>query len=653
MKTYLLSFFLLIIVQGINAQIICDYTHNCGGAPPSSCECFNEEVVPITVGSYGDLAINVLLTHSEYVCCGQTHQGYVRAKVGSDILYNSGVFLFPCVAPGDTYFVTFYGTSGSYVFASSIINQPMYFGDMEPNNNINDASSLIHNHPEEGTINYGNGYDLSDWYRIVAPEKGDLIVYANFDHAGTMAIGGLSVSTDEAGIVELSRSCVAANDTFYVQITHYEYICSGYNLWYNISFSGVDDPEPNGSIEEAIPLAAGSNVSGIVGYGVHPDLRDSRDYYRIVVPQSGDLNVSANFDNGGGIVLYNRTGGVVVPQQLTTTPALLELSKTCVAVNDTFYVRIIRHGGSCGGYDLSYNINNTPSFANDVEPNNSNNFANAISVLSNGTFEGQIGYYSENVYDDRDYYKVIIPQLGDLNVSAYFEKAGALRLYNQYGTQIEYEVTDTPGSLQVSELCIEQGDFFYVGIFARSSICSGYTLDISFVSENAINTNPVLDGSYAYMGDIVTSATIPNGGNVEFIASNAIRMEPGFTAECGTDYTARIGNDATCVPASSMENQNEQKESLKALIKEERESNLNSFITIIPNPSTGYFSLQSNEEVKGSFQVVNINGQVIYESLLQKQKTEVNLNTYESGLYIIHVFPENGKPASKKLLLIK
>ncbi|MES2836019.1 MAG: choice-of-anchor tandem repeat GloVer-containing protein [Bacteroidota bacterium] len=80
-------------------------------------------------------------------------------------------------------------------------------------------------------------------------------------------------------------------------------------------------------------------------------------------------------------------------------------------------------------------------------------------------------------------------------------------------------------------------------------------------------------------------------------------------------------------------------------------SNLNTEVSIYPNPSNGIFTIVSAEKIRDVV-IVNVLGETIYSSQINTSKTEIDLSNQPEGVYFINLKTENGN-ATKKIIISK
>lgn len=81
------------------------------------------------------------------------------------------------------------------------------------------------------------------------------------------------------------------------------------------------------------------------------------------------------------------------------------------------------------------------------------------------------------------------------------------------------------------------------------------------------------------------------------------------------------------------------------------ESNIESSISIFPNPSNGKFTL-SSEITKGEISIYNISGEKIHSSKPNSTKSEIDLSKEPNGIYFLQIKTTEGI-ANKKIIISK
>ncbi|MBI3501208.1 MAG: T9SS type A sorting domain-containing protein [Bacteroidetes bacterium] len=79
------------------------------------------------------------------------------------------------------------------------------------------------------------------------------------------------------------------------------------------------------------------------------------------------------------------------------------------------------------------------------------------------------------------------------------------------------------------------------------------------------------------------------------------------------------------------------------------EINLDNLISVYPNPTNGKFNL-SSEITKGEISIYNMQGEKIYSSIINSNKSEIDLREAPSGIYFLQLKTERGT-ANKKIVI--
>ncbi len=58
-------------------------------------------------------------------------------------------------------------------------------------------------------------------------------------------------------------------------------------------------------------------------------------------------------------------------------------------------------------------------------------------------------------------------------------------------------------------------------------------------------------------------------------------------------------------------------------------------LSVYPNPTSGYFSLETNESNSVEFSIMNYVGEIVLEGILQNKKNELDFTNYSKGIYFI------------------
>jgi len=152
--------------------------------------------------------------------------------------------------------------------------------------------------------------------------------------------------------------------------------------------------------------------------------------------------------------------------------------------------------------------------------------------------------------------------------------------------------------------------------------------------------------------EINCNFNIPSGKQLDIIAKNSITLKPGFHAEAGSVFSAKIDpsicgkgsmtmsedfdiddlneNDYLIYENLSFENEN----TILSIIEENRQN-----VNVFPNPNKGCFTVEfdaHSEYRKYSLKIMTAQGQVIYAmDNIFHSSTNIDLSKHPSGIYIL------------------
>lgn len=178
------------------------------------------------------------------------------------------------------------------------------------------------------------------------------------------------------------------------------------------------DTEPNDVNAQALTLAPNSSATGHIGF-FGAGASDERDVWKITTTQdcwlrvqvrndSLDLRGDNLFDIDVSMYDINGTSYVTGDSRSGTFSQAAAFLRP-----GTYYVVLYRGVGRAGSYEIKADAF-PPGRANDVEGNDTYQTASTATV--NGTVTGHIGYFSDGVSDQGDYWKFTIPGNGKVVV---------------------------------------------------------------------------------------------------------------------------------------------------------------------------------------------------------------------------------------------
>ena len=322
--------------------------------------------------------------------------------------------------------------------------------DPEPNNDYEHSSLLVSGRTVEGRLGYRTSDDVTDtddWYKIVVPEEGQIELmatatgtvrfypynstvngYKNNDIYSRGSFTGNTISASQTDTMTFKATDVGVG-TYYIRINRYNSTGGGgYRLYYKFTPCALAaDPEPNNDYEHSSLLESGKTVEGRLGYRTSDDVTDTDDWYKIVVPEEGQIELMATatgtvrfypqYSTVNGYKnndIYSRghfTGNTISASQTDT----MTFKATDVGPG-TYYIHINRYNSTGGGgYKLYYKFTRCP-LSNDAEPNE--DYEHAGWLPSGPTKQGRLGYRtSDDVTDNQDWYRFTVTKKGSIELT--------------------------------------------------------------------------------------------------------------------------------------------------------------------------------------------------------------------------------------------
>ncbi|MEQ6854544.1 PPC domain-containing protein [Lysinibacillus capsici] len=298
--------------------------------------------------------------------------------------------------------------------------------DLEPNNTYITASSLPLNETVSGTLSPA---DREDYYKIELPADGEITINV-VNELGTSSSIYLYGSKGSDDYSIKSNSGVTANlkaglqeGTYYIRINNNS--SANYKLTAVFLENTYQNDNGASTYIQASEIYLNSKMYGHVGYSSSSDYRNNNDYFKLVIPEDGRLDINAVQLNGNYLNLYiygargNDQSDISYQYGKITAQMSVGLSA------GTYYIRI-NDSGNYGAYELTNNF--TPdSIPND---NASSNYILANSIPLNSSLHGHLGYHYDNLTKNTDdFYKLEILEPGTIDISALGLNGNKINLY--------------------------------------------------------------------------------------------------------------------------------------------------------------------------------------------------------------------------------
>ena len=443
-------------------------------------------------------------------------------EVNTHILLNN-------MAQGDTLFVKFIADGPfGYTFNYKYIDP---YDDDEDNCCIYNAISMDEGVEFSGNVGeYNSGtsqfVDQFDMYRIILPHDGAVKIFASgknnecveefyFLHCDVLDRYGNELTGETLLFWENFPACnevqqdtikirAFSADTFYLRLrTDFGTNPNGGKVSYTIKYELVDstgnvDPEPNGTTATAIPIVPGQVKKGNVHFMKDALSIDSRDYYKTVFPADGSLKVYLKTTYRGELccaalqfISEGFNGATVIPPNFF--------------IADSVYYDTLTICGTAGGdvyfqlksldapieYEFRYEITDTSTTDNDIEPNNS--FAQAWLTGGGITKKGHIKYVSSTGADDYDFYRMVYSSTDSLkinlvatNTSCISNRTVTFRLYNKnFVNTVTKSKTNVAAGQTVTDsikVLVTAPDTMYLRVEANEAFKYQFTTNLRFPS---------------------------------------------------------------------------------------------------------------------------------------------------------------------------
>lgn len=424
--------------------------------------------------------------------------GSVLASLNSS---SGNSFQIDCLSGNQTLYIHLQLGSGAGNYTLNATMSNLVVSDVEPNNNLNQTpETLTLGESLLGSIGYATNaiVDANDYYLIDIPENGNLSIH--IDAPETMStrlflyrVNGSAVSnTAAAGIFgdhSLDQDCIGAS-TYIIRVQLISTsVCGNYSLSFTLdSPSYLNDLEPNNGISQTNEtLITGAMVSGQIGH-TSDGIPDLSDYYLMEIEENGtvDLTLETTDPLTTRLFLY-RTNGTLIS---ATAPSGVEgthsLSTSCIGAGT--YVAQVQRIDGCGGYDLSFTIDE-PALPEDMEPNNnSSSIQESLVELIPST--GHLGHAFNGIVDNLDYYDFEVDRNGTLVINASTEAELSARLFvsRTNGSVIfSSEPLGFSGDASFELPCFGEGT--YVVYLSLVGGCGSYSLN--YTMEEPLNENDI------------------------------------------------------------------------------------------------------------------------------------------------------------------
>lgn len=311
--------------------------------------------------------------------------------------------------------------------------------DIEPNDTYMNSNEIYLN---EKIIGSFSDKDYNDYYKIEIPKDGRLELTAIQLGGGDLDLYLYGPSGNDKYHINSTYDKTTATissglkkGTYYIRVYY-----SGSYGKYTLENKFIENPyaDDNGtsSYITSNELKLNNTITGHIGYISDYNYGNFNDYFKIVIPQDGQLVVNAKQLSGGELdmYLYGATGPDKSYIKYVYDKIAPNISVGLAA--GTYYLRL-NDSGYYGPYELT-----TIFYPNTISNDSAaSSYILADEISLNETIYGHIGYTYDSIgINQNDYYKIEIPSTGTLEINATQLDGGELDLYlyGSKGTDASY-----------------------------------------------------------------------------------------------------------------------------------------------------------------------------------------------------------------------
>lgn len=209
-----------------------------------------------------------------------------------------------------------------------------------------------------------------------------------------------------------------------------------------------------------------------------------------------------------------------------------------------------------------------------------------------------------------------------------------------------------------------QGAIFGLEPDIRYNICDVLLYLDDFYGNHTSHNHPLYTATPKTMTTLISASlsspasyrTIPAGATAEYVAHKEVILQPGFTAEYGSDFTAKIEPCAACeermvqvdvltenddwqgIDTSQMEMRMYKKGDTAILFQP-------SALTLFPNPTSNTLTVQAPNPAE-DIQIFDLAGHRVYRWYIESRtdsSTTLNIADIPTGNYILRIQTKDGK----------
>ncbi|MEO8588726.1 MAG: hypothetical protein ABI432_05105, partial [Flavobacteriales bacterium] len=365
-----------------------------------------------------------------------------NVPIGTNGVATTTVVSLPCQSGGTNYDLRLStATCGTSYKMKYTLTPAVFAIDAEPNNSSGQAVVAADSINNDGHLAFNES--SADYFRLQAATDGVLNVTVSAEYAIASTTDSIQVRlrdyitnvlvTWKVGIGAngipntqiLKRTCAGTEQVYYLEFLNPSVCGVSYRFSYTVTPPAfADDLEPNASSSQAIVANANTNYDGRVEFNYD----NNTDYFRLQAPTDGVMSVTIHAESAsasaGTMTLYLRDAPTNIIETWTVNVGAngVPISNTfvhrCTGTEQVYYLEA-DDPNVCGvSYRFSYSVT-PPAFADDLEPNQSS--TQAINATSGVDYDGRVSFNYDNNFD---YFRLLAPNDGVLNVTIQAENAG-------------------------------------------------------------------------------------------------------------------------------------------------------------------------------------------------------------------------------------
>ena len=172
-------------------------------------------------------------------------------------------------------------------------------------------------------------------------------------------------------------------------------------------------------------------------------------------------------------------------------------------------------------------------------------------------------------------------------------------------------------------------------VAASNDACADYV-----VTQN-IEESPIDAGTHYGDTPITSNGLVKNATTVSFKSAIAITLNPGFVAETGSEFLAKIENCKALKTPKEHEKLSKERSTL---------SKNNTDIQVYPNLTSNLINIDLGGIEITDLIIINMSGHEILRKRLGQNFNQIDVSQFPSGMYLVHVLTTNQKLITKRFI---